>query len=125
MVVVSASHMGDTRGSGIVYSVADVLWMRGVGEVCEMCVFGSGRRGWRRGLLDERIGFGLYKSCQNRGSVGRVSVFGLRWCRWGVGRGLGPGSGVVLCLCEMWVWIICVDGMPRYMCIVLGGYLCV
>ena len=23
------------------------------------------------------------------------------WCRWGVGRGLGPGSeAVVLCLCE-------------------------
>ena len=41
----------------------------------------------------------LYQSCGNRGSVGRVSV--LRWCRWGVGRGLGPGSGgVVLCLCE-------------------------
>ena len=38
----------------------------------------------------------------NRGSVGRVSVFWLRWCRWGVGRELGPGSGgvVVLCLCE-------------------------
>ena len=25
-------------------------------------------------------------------SVGRVSVFWLRWCRWGVSRGLGPGS---------------------------------
>ena len=24
-----------------------------------------------------------------------VSVFWLRWCRWGVGRWLGPGSGAV------------------------------
>ena len=29
--------------------------------------------------MDERIGFGLYQSCGNMGSVGRVSVFGLRW----------------------------------------------
>ena len=44
-------------------------------------------------------GFGLYQSCGNRGSVGRVSVFWLRW--WGVVRGLGPApGGVVLCLCE-------------------------
>ena len=43
--------------------------------------------------MDERIGFGLYQSCGNRVSVGRV--FWLVWCRWGVGRGLGPGSGVV------------------------------
>ena len=45
--------------------------------------------------MDERIGF--YQSCGNRGSVGRV--FGLRLCRWGVGRGLGQGlqglSGVM------------------------------
>ena len=34
MVVVSAGHMGGTRGSGIVSSV--VRGMRGVGEVCEM-----------------------------------------------------------------------------------------
>ena len=40
-----------------------------------MYVFGSWRR---RGLVDERIGFGLYQSCGNKGSVERVSVFGLR-----------------------------------------------
>ena len=37
-----------------------------------MYVFGSGRRGRRGGLADERIGFRLYQSCRNRGSVGRV-----------------------------------------------------
>ena len=83
-------------GSGIVSSTADVLWMsvvrgmRGVGRVCEMCMClawgGVGGEG-----VDERIGFGLYQSCRNRRSVGRVPVFGLRWCR----------SGGVLCLCEL------------------------
>ena len=29
------------------------------------------------------------------GGVLDVCVFWLRWCRWGVGRGLGPGSGAV------------------------------
>ena len=52
--------------------------------------------------MDEKIGFGLYQSCGNIVSVGRVSVFGLWWCGWGVGSDLGPGSGgVVLCLSEL------------------------
>ena len=44
MVVVSAGHVGGTRGSGIVSRAADVIWMsvaggmRGVGGVCEMCI---------------------------------------------------------------------------------------
>ena len=48
--------------------------------------------------MDERIGLELYQSCGNKGSAGRVSVFGLQWCgwcRWGVGRGVGPESGGV------------------------------
>ena len=31
-------YVGGTRGSGIVPSVTDVLGMRGVGGVCEMCM---------------------------------------------------------------------------------------
>ena len=44
VVVVSAGHVGGTRGLGIVSSAADMLWMsvvhgmRRVGGVCEMCV---------------------------------------------------------------------------------------
>ena len=38
-----------------------------------------------------------------------------------MGKALGPRSGVVLCLCEMWVWILCVCGRSRYLCIVLGA----
>ena len=80
-----------------------VLWMsvvrgmREVGGVCEMCMcltrdgVGGERGEWMRGL---GLGF-TNPACGNRGSVGRVSVFWLRWCRRGVGRGLGPGSGGV------------------------------
>ena len=44
MVVVSAGHVGGTRGSGIVCSAADVLWMnvvRGMREwvECVRCVW--------------------------------------------------------------------------------------
>ena len=52
--------MSGTRGSGIVSSAADVLWMnvvrvmRGVGGVCEMCLARGGVSGegfeWMRGL---------------------------------------------------------------------------
>ena len=44
-VVVSAGHVGGIRGSGIVSSANDVLWMsvvrgmRGVGVVCKMCMY--------------------------------------------------------------------------------------
>ena len=47
--------------------------------------------------MDESIGFGLYQSCRNRGSVGRVSLFGLRrcgWCRWGAGASI-TGAGAI------------------------------
>ena len=39
--MVSAGHVGSTRGSGIVSSAADMLWMRGVGEMC-MCLARGG-----------------------------------------------------------------------------------
>ena len=52
---------------------------------------------------------------------------GVGWCRWRVGRGLGTGvgsggGGVMSCVrCEsgLSVWM----AGPRYLCIVLGGYL--
>ena len=57
----SAGHVGGTRGSSIVSSAADVLWMsvvrgmRGVDGVCEKCLAGGGVGGevgeWMRGLL--------------------------------------------------------------------------
>ena len=72
--MVSAGHVGGTHGSGIVSIAADVLWMsvvcgmRGVGGVCEMCMCLARLRPWvERGRVDERIGFGLYQSCGNRG----------------------------------------------------------
>ena len=81
--MVSAWHVDGTRGSGIVFSAAHVLWMsvvrgmRGVGAVCVWLEGGE----WMRGL-------GL--SFTNPVGTG------------GVGRVLGPGAGgVVLCLCEL------------------------
>ena len=84
-------NAGAGDGDVVVASAADVLGMRGVRGMC-MCL---ARDGVGEGVSG--LGFRLYQSCGNRGSVGRVSVFGLR--RWGGGRGIGPGSeGVVLCL---------------------------
>ena len=55
VVVVSAEYVGGIRGSGMVSSAADVLWMRAVGGVCEICmclarggVCGEGRGEWMR-----------------------------------------------------------------------------
>ena len=44
--------------------------------------------------MDDRIGFGLYRSC---GSVGSVCIWvAVVWVvKVGVGRGLGPGYGGV------------------------------
>ena len=64
-------------------------------------------------------GFGLYQSCGNMWSVGRVSVFGLRW--WEVGRGLDQGmekGWIVLCLRESG---FCIYGRSMYLYTVLGG----
>ena len=82
----SAGHVGGTRGSGMVASAADALWMsvvrgmRGVSGVCEMsiCLARNGVRGeggeWMRGL----------DLCftNHVGSVGRGYVFGLWLCVW-------------------------------------------
>ena len=52
----SAWHVGGTRGSGILSSAADVLWMsavrgmRGVGGVCEMSMCLA-----RRGVAGEGV----------------------------------------------------------------------
>ena len=85
-----SSCMSGTRGSCVLSSTGDML-VRGVGGVCDMCLcLARGGVGGEGGLVDERIGFWLYQSCGDRGSVGHVSVFWLRWCgwcRWGVGRG--------------------------------------
>ena len=70
--------------------------MRGVGGVCEMYMCLA--RGGVGCMVGERIWFGLYQSCRNKGCVGRVYVFGLRscvCCKGGVGAWLGPVSGRV------------------------------
>ena len=57
--------------------------------------------GWGLVLSGDRIWFGLYQSCRNRGNVGHASVFGLQfvwvvlWSEFGLGQGLG-GWGLVM-----------------------------
>ena len=105
VVVVSAGHVGGARGSGIVSSVADVLWMsvvrgmRGVGGVCEMCM----RSAWGSvgGEGDECIGFGLYQPCGDMGSIGRMSVDGGICGEWVGAWTRVWRCGEVLCLCEL------------------------
>ena len=118
----------------IVSSAADVLWMsvvrrvRGVGGVCEMCMCLAGcgvcREGgewvWRLGLgFTNPMGTGEMLDVWLCFDCGGVVGVGGEWVgAWTmVWRG-----GMVLCLYELWVWILCVDGGPRYLCIVLGGY---
>ena len=67
VVVVSAGHVGGTRGSGIVSSASDLLWMREVGGLCEMCMCLVRAVCVERGLSGDRFGF--YQACGNRGTV--------------------------------------------------------
>ena len=98
VVVVSAGHeyVRGTRGSGIMFSAADVLgmsvvrWMRGVGEVCEMCMCLVRAAYEERGVSVLNLGF------TNPIGTG-CWTSGLRWCgcsSWGAGRALG----MVVCI---------------------------
>ena len=71
----------------------------------------------------ERGVSGLGLSFTNPVITGRVLdvCYGSVGVEW-VGD-LDQGLDGWCCLCEMWVWILCVDGRSRYLCIVLGGYL--
>ena len=81
--MVSAGHVGGTRGSGIVSSAADVVWMsvvrgkRGVGKVCEMCmclarggVDGNGMRELGLGFTNPVRTGGVLDMCLGCGGVG-------------------------------------------------------
>ena len=63
------------------------------------------------GLGSENIGFRLYQSCDNMGSVVRVSVFVLRWC------GLYRGKWVV-------DWVMICKGGVMSLCVVSLESLC-
>ena len=131
-VIAGHEYGGCTRVSGIVCSAADVLGMsvvrqlRGVGGVCEMCMrLARGGVGgeWIRGLgmsfFNPVETGGVLDVCQCFG-FGGVGDVGGEWVGW-LGQGLE--GWVLLCLCELWVYIVCVDGKPRYLYIGIGGYL--
>ena len=56
-----------------------------------MCLARGGEGGeWMR-----ELGLGFTNPVGTGGGVGHVSVLWLKWCWWGMDRGLGPGSGAV------------------------------
>ena len=100
--MVSVGQVCGTRGSSIVSSAADVQWMsvvrgmRGVAEVCEMCMCLSrgsvGGEVWIRGL-----GFGFTNPVRTGGecwTCGGVGGVGGEWVG-GLNQGLQGWSGVV------------------------------
>ena len=88
MVAISAGckYMGVTRGSCVVSSADNVLEMsvvrgvRGVCRVFEMCMCLA--RGGVGDVVIRGLGLGFTNPVGTGGSVGHVSVFGLRWCGW-------------------------------------------
>ena len=87
--MVSAGHAGGTRGSGIVSTAADVLWMsvvRGmivVGGVCKMCM------------------------CLARGGVGGDGGEWMRGLGLGFTNPVGTGGVLGVCLCLVAVvWVV-------------------
>ena len=96
-VVAVSACMSGTRGSGVLSSTGDVL-VRGVGGVCGMCL-ARGGVGGERGEWMRELGLGFTNPLGTGGVLDMCLWCG--WCKWGVGRGLGQGSGVVLCLCDV------------------------
>ena len=87
--------MSGTCGSGVLSSTGDVL-VRGVGGVCDMCMcLARGGVGGEGGEWKRELGLGFTNPVETGGVLGMCLCFGCGWCRWGVGRGLGPGSGAV------------------------------
>ena len=90
--VESAGHVGGTRGSGVVYNAADVLWMSvvlevwGVGGVCEMCM------------------------CLARGGVGGAGGEWMRGLGLGFTNPVGTGGVLDVCLCFGCGGVGAVDG---------------
>ena len=59
-----------------------------------VCVWrGAGRCGWKGGEWMRKLGLGFTNYVGAGGVLDMLRWCG--WCKWGVGRGLGPGSGAV------------------------------
>ena len=61
-----------------------------------MYVFASGWRRKRGGEWMRGLDLGFTNPVGTRGVLVVCLCLGCVWCRWGVGRGLGPGSGGVV-----------------------------
>ena len=95
-----------TRGSGTVLGMSVVRGMRVLVE-CVRCVCVWLGAPWEEIGVDERIGFGLYRSCENSGVLNVCHYLG----NGVVGGGIGSGSGRVGCIMS-----VCVVG-PDSLCV--------
>ena len=80
-----------------VLCLIQVTCLRGVGGVCDMCMcLARGGVGGEGGEWMRELGLGFTNPVGTGGVLDVCLCFGCGgWCRWGVGRGLGPGSGAV------------------------------
>ena len=133
--MVSAWHVGGTRGSDIVSSAAEVLWMslvrgmRGVGGICEMCMcLAQGCVGGEEGEWMRGLGLG----CTNYVGTGRVldvclcfgcGCVGGKWVG-GLDQGLEGWGGVMsvcvvsqdyLCIWQVQVSVYCAWRIPTHL----------
>ena len=120
--------IGGTHCSSVLSSADDVLEVsvvhavRGIGELCEMCMcLARDEAGsewvWGLGLgFTNPVGIsGVKDVCLCHSGVGGA---GGEWIH-GFDQGLERWGGVM----SVWVWIICVDGRSIYLYIVIGGYM--
>ena len=86
--------MGGTRRSSIVSSAADVLGMRRVGGVCEMCMCFARVGVGGEGRVDKTIRFGLYQSCGEQGECWTCVCVAVVWVG-GLNQGMDGWGGIM------------------------------
>ena len=121
--------MDGTRGSGVLSSTGDVLEMsvvRGVSGVCVMCMCLARRGVGGGGVSGLEDCVWALPILWEQGDCWTCVCVWLRWCRWGVGRGLEPGSGGVgwcyvcvslgsLCRWQVHVSLYCAWRIPAHL----------
>ena len=101
-VVCVACEYGECDGNAGVGDGGGVVVMSARHE-CELCkCLARGGVGDEWGEWIRGLDLGFTNPVRTEGVLDGCVWVAVVWCRWGVGRGIGPGSGrVVLCLCVL------------------------